>query len=232
MKKLVLFTALILPLILTAQTNYISVEAQYLRTINSQGNKDLIKDDLRNAELVTDSIIFKHLNDKAGDNVMANLAYSYFLVRNYPMGYIASVRYFLFYPNLEQKQMVLQIMYKCAQKSKLNVDPQQIISQINDLKTFNSKLQYLLRQAIDIDKRQVVPFVQNLVYQMQAHGEPVPFWAEQWLFFVNLGFSPSKARKMTDFSQIKTPATYTNFIKNLSGFNRFQVSLRMLCHKF
>ncbi len=210
---------------------YITVEAKYLTFINNQQNIALITDNLRNSELVVDSIIFLHQNHPQAAAVLAGVTHSYFLIHNYKLALISGLRYFLFSNDSQYDNLVKDVMVKSAWHIKKPVlDPQNLISNAKRLKNFDQKLTFLLKTAIQLQDKSLTNLVKDYANNMEMRNMNIPFWTKQWLYFVNSGFSPKKAYKFTDFSKNQKFTNVNQFYSNLNKWQKFQVKLHLICH--
>ncbi len=211
--------------------NYISVEAKYLTFINNQHNPALIEDNLRNSEMVIDSIIFSHLDHPMAPAVLSNVTYSYFLTKHYKLALLSGLRYFLFSSKNDYDNLVKDVMVKSASHVKKPlIEPQNLISQAKSLKNFDQKLTLLLKTAIELHDKSLVKLVTDYANNMEMRRLNVPFWAKQWLYFVNLGFNPKKAYKFTDFSYNQKFTNVNQFYSNLNTCQKLQVKLHKIFH--
>ena len=210
---------------------YITVEAKYLFFINSQQNIALINDNLRNSEMVVDSIIFLHPNHPMAAAVLAGITQSYYLTRNYELALISGLRYFLFSPGNEYDYLVKDVMVKSASHIKKTViEPLNLISRAKSLKNFDKKLTFLLKTAIQLQDKSLVNIITDYVNNMEMRKINVPFWTKQWLYFVNIGFNPKKAYKFTNFTENQKFTNINQFYSNLNKWQKFQVKLHLICH--
>ncbi len=228
MKRVTVFLFLLISFSLKAQVNYIAVEAKYLSFINQQRNPDLIEDNLRNSEMVVDSIIFLHPSDKYSSAVLANLTYSYFLSKKYALAFVSGLRYFLFSNNSDYEQMVKRIMIDAGKHFHYNdVQVNSIIVEARSKGRLNDKLIYLLQNAINLKSKQVSPFINHYIFAMEEHSLYLPRWAYQYAYFINLGICPRSAYKMTNFSDNQNLFRNTSYVSDLNIWQKFKV----FCHR-
>ena len=229
MKKIIVFILLFISFGLKAQVNYIAVEAKYLSFINQQNNLDLIKDNLRNSEMVVDSIIFLHPSDKYAAEVLANLTYSYFLAKDYALTFVSGIRYFLFSNNSDYEQMVKRIMIDAGKHFHYSaVQVNSIIVEARSKGRENDKLIYLLQNAISLKTRKVSSFINHYIFAAEEHSLYLPRWAYQYAYFINLGIGPKCAYKMTNFTDNQNIFRSTSYTSDLNTLQKINVFLHRL----
>ncbi len=235
MRKIILILAVLLPVLVRAQVKYIAVEAKYLAMINGSGDRALIADNLRNAEMVADSIIAKHLTDVYASQVLANLARSYYLTGDYHLAFLSVVRYLLFVPegDMFYDQMTGLLDYVCARMGKncpadLKND---ILSRSTKFNTWEGKMNYLLQTAIALNDKHLKDWIFEKINLYQQTGrQPLSKDVLRWAYYVNIGISPVKASKLI----VKYPSKDLPDVTDITTFSpkhRFCVRLHLLTHK-
>jgi len=159
---------LFLSVVLFAQS--INTELVYLRLVNGQKDKMLIKDNLRNAELTADSLFFVHkakVNDSVGglaakavvqqkDDLLASyffkeLGMSYFYTKNYPMAMFTFLRQRYFYPNDTLNEIVSAYFVDAAAFSGIKKNIAEFLLRKSDPATLN-KIPFEERKVMFLDK--------------------------------------------------------------------------------
>jgi len=231
MKRSVFFLLLVLSMSLNAQNNYIAVEALYLKNVNTQGNVLLIRDNLRNAEMVVDSIVFRGKTGEYSAQVLANLAYSYFLVHDYGLAYLTGLRYFLFC-NTQDKRLndfVKDIMQRSGQKIKIyNIEND--ISQALSKQDQDQKLEFLLRKGVENYRYFDGHVIMRILSIAGRNGYKIPAWAKQLQFYTGLGFSFRKAVRMIDFNTVDNVQSWIDD-PNLNFLQKCRIRFKLRCKK-
>ncbi len=98
----------------------LKAEIEYLRIINSGSDKFLIKNNLFDAEIVADTLIYIYGNEnKSASDFFNNLAQSYFLLKKYDLALYSAERQRLLYPSDELDLASAIIIKKCLRKLRL-----------------------------------------------------------------------------------------------------------------
>ena len=120
MKKLYLFIIAISLYFQSFSQSPLKPEIEYLKIVNSEGNKFLIKNNLFDAEIVADTLIYIYGNKNDESSVFfQNLAESYFLLKKYDLALYTAERLRLLYPSDELDLASAIIVKKCLIKLKL-----------------------------------------------------------------------------------------------------------------
>jgi len=158
-----------------------STELQYLQLINKQGDKRLIADNLRNAELAADSIITQHSNNLLNAYFFAELGKSYFLVKQYDKALLSFFRQHYLFPNdsadRETKNLFFETAFHCHFTDN-EISQFWDVSKMNV--SFNKRLIIFLEQAPQIHSRHLRPYILKIGNFLKSTGEPVPIFYHQW----------------------------------------------------
>ncbi len=95
----------------------LKAEIEYLKTVNSDKNKFLIKNNLFDAEIVADTLIYRYGEKNEEASVFfQNLAESYFLLKKYDLALFTIERQRLLYPSSNLDLASAIIVKKCLAK--------------------------------------------------------------------------------------------------------------------
>ena len=95
----------------------LKAEIEYLKIVNSDGNKFLIKNNLFDAEIVADTLIYMYGDQNESASVFfQNLAESYFLIKKYDLALYTAERQRLLYPSDDLDLTSAIIIKKCLTK--------------------------------------------------------------------------------------------------------------------
>ncbi len=203
MKKTVLFLSMFLTTV-SLFSQSVKTEYIYLTIVNRQQDKKLIKDNLRNAEIIADSLFFWTENPGIKNDSVASwfykeLAVSYYLSGDYPMALFSFLRQRFFYPNPKLNQFVADYFTESA--AFVNIDKNMIDFQLEKsspdkvLKLSSKEREYnLLNNSVLLNLKALNPVIMHYTDLIKESQSNVPEFVNRWAFLVNIGI-PQKLMK-------------------------------------
>lgn len=189
----------------------IKVETAYLSSINKQNDKFLIKDNLRNAEIVADSLLLDSLISLEKADFFYQLAQSYYLVKDYYMSTYTVFRQMLLFPDPKvDENSELLLNKNLLSKSKLRKQYNSIEFEFNnELKNYKQKLQFLMAIAFKLDNKNVNEQIWSLinVFNTFDFGEK-PLWLQKWII---LNFLEISLKKQQDIIHINKKTSISEY---------------------
>lgn len=175
MKKIQIIT-LLLFLGFSSNSQNLDVEIRYLDLINTQQDKYLIKDNLRNAELVADSLLWKieNYNDSVS-LFFIKLAESYRILKNYEMAlYTINRQRILFWSDSLEK---LSTFYLTDTYHKCNLNNVKQFSYVKGVNiSIEEKIIKLFATSFFINSKEVNIRVENLIiFYEQYFNKDLPY---------------------------------------------------------
>ncbi len=207
MKAKIIFLLLLISVSAFSQIFNTGAEARYLQIVNAQNRKDLIKDNIRNAELIADSLFFyTTAPGKFDADFLAMLAQSYFLLKDYQGTFFTILRQRTLFPSSKYENFLytlfltsskhLKIDKKTADKIWLETSKEKI-SKLGD----KERKILLLKLALTSPDRKLFgkAFHYLTLFEFQPAENQLPFWIAQWKLLYSLKFSPRKTLQLIDF---------------------------------
>ncbi len=197
---LILLLFLLLSLPLFSQIDY-KAELAYLETVNSQNDKFLIKDNLRNAEIVADSLIWGNDSGIDEHEFFALLSRSYFIIGDYTMAIISALRAQLLFPAKDER-LYDMVLYSLKKTDLSDPDVEVITAVVKSgekMKEDKAKLE-LLKYMILLENKSVTKFIENYSYNLRNTTLGLPLWVYQWDAMTLSGIKISRKKQALDFS--------------------------------
>jgi len=161
-------------------------ELKYLQIINANKNKELIKNNLWNAELKADSILYNKEQTLVNQLFFIELSKSYFLLKKYDLSLLNLYKQSFLFPNdslsIENKQLFFELMYRNNFTDSIS----HILweeSQKNNLSNdYNHRLNFLLKKVIDIHSKRLTPYIFDLAHLYERFSIKRPIYLSYWEF--------------------------------------------------
>lgn len=185
----------------------LSAENNYLKLINTQNNKYLIKDNFRNAELCADSLLFieKNNNTLASDFFL-NLSESYFIVKKYDYALFSIIRQRILFPCKKLETNSNYLMNSIISKYKKEIDANEFLNQtkFSEINKFDEqkKILLLIELSFKIKSKSVNDNILYIVQYFQTlNNDRNPLWLEQWKLYNYMELTFKKQLMYVDFSE-------------------------------
>ena len=190
----------------------ISTELKYLQIVNKQGNVDLIKDNLINAELATDSLVNIGNNKLLYAQFFNELSESYFLTKKYDLSLFSLLRQRCLFPqkSLEQKNKVLflETAYRCNLNDSISQYLLNESSVENVSGNYKEKLTKLLELSTKIRKKKLRRYIYNIGLQLRARENEIPVWYQHWEFLTIINLKENKKAEAITYGAKSIPIYY------------------------
>jgi len=207
MKKLIyLFILLLFVFKLSSQN--IKTEIRYLKIINQQ-NKELVRDNLRNAEICAYKLIqtpdsFKTL----GATFYKELAKSYFITENYEFVILTYLRQRCFFP--EKKDGEVAKYYNNAVEKTKRSDNKLLTDMYKNTeskkipKSYDKQFQLFLKYIYQFSFKNACNFeiFYSDLYRNNNKKNNVPYWVKQHNFYTKIGVKSEKRKELYLFSKV------------------------------
>ena len=189
--KNIKFTTIILLLVLIGhnafgQKSNVFYEYKYLELTNTQGDLEVIKDNYRNAELVSDSIIINLDENYINAHFYYELANAYKLNNEYGMWAFSLLRQLILFPNDSLKRAGAEsFVIACSTLKFENIDAIGIYKKSAEginTKSFSARLELLMEQSIELWDKDVEKVLKRYVYQFEKLNTSKSIKIKQWEF--------------------------------------------------
>ncbi len=181
-----------------AQKSNVFYEYKYLELTNIQGDIDVIKDNYRNAELVSDSIIINRNDNYINAHFYYELANAYKLGNNYEMCAFSLLRQLILFPNDSLKNGGIQSFVDACYN--INIDNQTAVKIYKTgalgptSKNKTARLELLIEQAIELYNNDIDKILSKYIYQYKKTSKTTSLKIKQWEFLraINLDLASRK----------------------------------------
>ncbi len=210
MKKTVLFLFVSL-LTLSLFSQSVKTEYIYLTLVNRQQNIKLIENNLRNAEIIADSLFFRTENGVKENDSLASLffkelAVSYYISGNYPMAMFTFLRQRYLYP--DPKMDKLAVYYFGQAAAFKNISKEMVTFQLEKsnpetIETVSVKeREYaLLNNSILLNQKELNQVILHYADMVKETRYEVPEFVNQWAFLVTIGIPQKLMRGYVNYYQ-------------------------------
>ena len=161
-------------------------ELKYLQIINADKNKELIKNNLWNAELKADSILYSKQQKLINRLFFIELAKSYFILKQYDLALLNLYKQRILFPSdslsVENKQLFFELIYRNNFGDSISQEIWKATEEKSLSNNYNERLNFLLKQAIDIHSKKLIPYIFNLAHLYERFSVKKPLWLNNWEF--------------------------------------------------
>jgi hypothetical protein len=200
---------------LIAQKSNVFIEYQYLELTNSQRNLDVIKDNYRNAELVSDSIINNQDENYINAHFYYELANAYKIGDEYGMWAFSLLRQLILFPNDSLRNGGIQSFVEAC--TKLKIDKSKAVSIYKqgakgpNTKSFTAKLELLIEQSIELYDKDVEKLLQQYVFQYKKNSSVTSLKIKQWEYLNAIGLDiKNKKELMNNYYTATSTSIFNN----------------------
>jgi len=204
--KKILFIISFFALTGSVNAQNLKVEYQYLYLINKQNKLDIIKDNLRNAELVAYQIIAKpDAFQEYGNVFFTELAESYLKTEDYHKLMFTLIRKYCFFSDTSVNKSTEHLLILINDLNNRQDYIKQIIKQLNkcsQIKEYDKKLLNLIRFSLseklwkaDELIREYIKLYENICL------ETLPDWLIQYNFYTQIGIESKDKYDLISFMQ-------------------------------
>jgi len=171
---------------LIAQKNNVFIEYKYLELTNSQNNIDVIRNNYRNAELVSDSIIINQDENYINAHFYYELANAYNLGEEYGMQAFSILRQLILFPNDSLKNGGIQSFVNAC----IGLGIEKVIAveiykkgaKGPNTKGFTSRLELLIEQSMELYNEDVENEIAFCIFQYEKNNPISSLKIKQWKY--------------------------------------------------
>jgi len=200
---------------LIAQKNNVFIEYKYLELTNTQNNIDVIRDNYRNAEIVSDSIIINQYENYINAHFYYELANAYKHGDKYGMWAFSILRQLILFPNDSLRNGGIQSFVEAC--TELEIDKSKAVNIYKqgargpNTKSFTAKLELLIEQSIELYDKEVEELLQQYVFQYKKNSSVISLKIKQWEYLSAIGLDiKNKKELMNNYYS----TTSTNIFNN------------------
>lgn len=235
MKKLSYIIALLL-FALKLNSQNIETELKYLKAINSQ-SKELINDNLRNAEICAYKLIQNPDSFKAiGNFFFKELAKSYYISEKYEFVILTYIRQRCFFPKKEDGEVY---KYYNNAAERIKETDYNIINQIFKNteftiipRSYDDKFQMFLKTIykIGFNKTNELEKIYSDLYISTKKENNLPYWIKQNNFYSKIGIKPKSRKALYSFIKTDNSFFIPDFLSDKQKKKICNKSLRYYMH--
>jgi len=198
-----------------AQTSNVFIEYKYLELTNSQMNLDVIQDNYRNAEIVSDSIINNQYENYINAHFYYELANAYKLGDEYGMWAFSILRQLILFPNDSLRNGGIQSFVEAC--TKLEIDKSKAVNIYKtgvkgpNTKGFTARLELLIEQSIELYNKDIENVLKRYIYQLEKNSDRVSLKIQQWKYLTSIDLDiKSKKDVISSYYNSKTATIFQN----------------------
>ena len=183
----------------------INTELKYLQIVNNQENKDLISDNLTNAELLVDSLLLSNENSRIKSEFLYELSKSYYFVGKYDLSFFTILRQRCIFPNKIIQKQSETLFIEAAYSNNLSDSLTQVINKktsfINIPNETNKKFNLLLELSIIINTKKISNYIYRTGLVYRSIETNIPIWYQHWEYLTIIKLKPKKINEALKFSK-------------------------------
>jgi hypothetical protein len=198
------FVLLMISVNLEAQFS-VKTQLVYLKQINHQGRKDLIKDNLQNADKCAEDIISGNDTTQEAGLFFAELSYSYFLIKQPEKSIYNLLCQRILTPDSilssQSKPFFFEVCYQNGLSTNSATSLWKNTLPANIPESYNSRLELLLLKSIGLFKKELVNSIQIAGNTLMHNNYLVPAWYSDWEFLTMTGMKEKYKEHILDFNK-------------------------------
>lgn len=210
-KIIILIAFLFLPGIMIGQFNLFT-ELGYIQHINNQGRKDLIKDNIDNAEKKCDELLLSPQTNKYASFFYAELGVSYFLIKDYEKAMFSILRQRILVPNDSVSNQIYTMYVEVAYRLKMEtIEIDKLWSSTISDKIpaqYYQRLQFLLKKSIELYEKQLRSPILKIGEGFKYISKDIPLWYNDWEFLTLIKIGEKDKKEIIDFSKTNNVPVY------------------------
>ena len=220
--------------VLKGNAQNLKMEIKYLQIVNSQ-SKELIKDNVRNAEITAFKIINRPDSFKNGGAIFLNeLAKSYFILENYELVILTYYRQRCFFP-IKNDAESKKYYYNSAERIRKN-NFSLLINNFNNTnfskipKSQTARFEMFLKLVYKSGFKNTDIFEQKYseLFSVFFSEKELPYWIEQQNFYSKIGINPQKRKNLYSFEKRENNLFIPDFLNKKEKKNICHKALRYL----
>ena len=194
-----------------AQSNVL-VEFKYLELTNTQANKDVIRDNYINAELISDSIIINQNNSYLNSHFYFELARAYKINDEYGMWAFSLLRQHILFPNDSLHNAGIKLFAEACIRLNISKSDAEKLYKVGDkangYNLFSERLALLISLSIDLYDKDVDIVLLRYIYQYRKLGHKLSFKVNQWDFLTEINLCKNKKRRVIEANANKNSSLW------------------------
>jgi len=203
---------------LIAQKSNVFIEYKYLELTNFQNNIDVIEDNYRNAEVVSDSIIINQDENYINAHFYYELAKAYKLGGKSGMCAFSLLRQLILFSNDSLRNGGIQsFIDACAN---LEIDKSKAVNIYKtgakgpNTKNFTARLELLIEQSIELYDKEVEKILKQYTFQYEKNTPNSSLKIKQWKYLSDIDLDiSSKKDIMNNYNASNTDDIFNNNVK-------------------
>ncbi len=180
------------------------IEWKYLQLINVQNDAKLIADDYRNAELVSDSIIYNEDESYPNAHFYAELAKSYQLNKKNGLWAFSLLRQHCLFPNDSlQREGIVNFVEACYRLDIPKARAVKIFKEANkakNFKAFSDKLNLLIESSINLYDSETDVILMRYLSFYNSLGNVPSYRLRQWAYLTKINLHAKKKERVLELN--------------------------------
>jgi len=215
-KNIILSIAFSIYSILSFAQYNTQTEYRYLKFINSQNKTDLIKDNIKNAELVANNLLVAD-NTTYTSLFFTELSKSHNIIDDSETAFYYTLCQRILFPNTSTSSYIHNTFFHNAYAIQLNDSLSSVYWKMTseDLlpKTYSNKLLLLMELSIKLHSEKLTKHISNLGIILKQQQTPIPTWYTHWEYLTNIGFTAKEKINLLSFEKDCDKNIYTSVDK-------------------
>lgn len=205
-----LYTSILLTISIHILAQFsVKTELEYLKIIHKQGVVDLIDGNLRNAELVADSLIIKGINTETNAFFMKELALSYFLTKEYELALFTILEQRTIFPNSKVEHQSKTLFMETVFRNNLSDSTAQSLWELSlyrkNKKDINLNIINCLKLTSQLQKKQIESNIYRLGLELRNKTNSIPLWYKHWEFLTLINMKETRKNEILTYAKTEAP---------------------------
>ncbi len=187
----------------------VNTELKYLQIVNNQENKDLIADNLPNAEFLADSLILLKDNSFLKSQFFIELSKSYYLLKKYDLSLFSLLRQRCLFPNKIIQKQSENLFTEAIYSNNLSDSLTKIIltrtSFQNIPQDFKQQFNLLLEISTIINTKEISYPIYKIGLVYRGFESNIPLWYQHWEYLTIIKLKPKNIKQVMLYAKTKEP---------------------------
>ncbi len=205
------FVLLMMSLSLEAQFSA-KTELIYLKQINRQGRKDLIRDNLQNADKCAENIINGNDSTQEAGLFFTELSYSYFLIKQPEKSIYNLLCQRILTPDSilsnQSKSFFFEVCYRNRLSTGTATSLWEKTLPAKIPESYQGRLTVLLSESIKLFKKELISNIQIAGNALRYNFDISPPWYTDWEFLTMTGVKEKHKKQILDFNKTSPLPVY------------------------
>ena len=183
----------------------LSTELTYIQNVNSQQRKDLIKDNIANAEKCADKIIEFEDRSPIASLFLMELAYSYKQIDEEELALFSLLKQRILAPN-DSLSFQSEVFFRelCFENDLGTTETKSLwlVTETENVPgDFNTAMIYLLEKSIQLYKKEISDQIIATGQFLKVKQESIPVWYDDWEFLTMINIKEKHKKQIIEFDK-------------------------------